>query len=408
MRIGIDIRPLQMHHKYRGIGMHMLKLIPYLDKLKDQDDILVLYEYEGLESPIHELGLREGYEVVKIPATPSPTLRVRLPHIIPEALHNINRVRSPIPDAATDRCDVFLYFDFMLGLPAPEKKSVLVLYDLIPLVYKKDYFPILPIAMARNGWRHGIRDTVVKYLYRWAAKTAILRSTKVLSISDSSKEQAVKCLKVPGDKIVTVYLGAPDPISSHEKISEKVRDLVGSDYLLYIGGGDARRRIDHLVGAFEALRKKYPSLKLVMAGKDFTDVSSVPIKQNRRAIESCENGMVMLGFINDTEKKLLYQKSKAFVYPTLSEGFGLPILEAMDYETPVISYSSPMSSVEEVAGSAGLVGEPNQDFIYKSVQKILDDSVFTEELKKKGKQRVDNFSWETNARETLSLLRSSI
>lgn len=410
MIFGFDIRPLQMHHRFRGIGMHMMHLLSNILQILPAGSRVVFYQYEGMEDGIQFIKLPKNlkYEVIYLPQITA--IKVRIPFFIKEAFQNTRRVTQSLPSEEIRKSDVFMSFDFMHGLPAEnDTKLVTVAYDLIPLVFPKEYFPNFFRSLGMNGFNVAARDFVVKHLYRWAAVTTAKRSTKLITISNSTADQFEKIVPGSAKKSVTVYLGAPDEIKlSKKEIVELMNSmpLLSEDYLLYIGGGDVRRKIEHLVFAFDKLKVKYPELKLILAGKDFTSEDSIPTKGIVKSIRhsNYRNDIYLLGFISEQQRELLYRNARCFVYPTLSEGFGLPILEAMQASCPVVSYKYSYSSVQEVAGNAALLTDPSKINLYDQLILLMDDSSLSASLRKRGHANVAKFTWQKNATETLNII----
>lgn len=409
MTIGIDIRPLQMHHRYRGIGMHMIKFVERLPKLVQGIHTVIFYEYEGMEDWRNAVVLPKNfrYQTVTLSQT-HPTTR-RLPFVIKEALQNTRRVKTPLSDDLLAKCDVFLTFDFMQGLPSLHCRPAVISvgYDLIPLLFPKDYYPNFFKAVYRTSINEALRDIVIKRLYKWAGGRMVDVSSAILTISNSTKEQFKVIYPQSTNKTHTVYLGAPDRIKVNSTSLQDIHKQLTNNYLLYVGGGDPRRKIDHLVSVFNKLKNSYPDLQLVLAGKDFTNISTIPTKKIKQAILGSPyiKDILFLGFVSDEQRTVLYRSAKAFVYPTLSEGFGLPLLEAMQESCPVVSYDAAYSSVKEVAGNAGIIVQPSEEALYTAVQKVLINK-HSDKLIQKGLHNVKKFTWEDTARQTLKYIES--
>jgi glycosyltransferase involved in cell wall biosynthesis len=413
MTIGIDIRPLQMHHRYRGIGMHMIHLLEELPGRLMRNEKLLFYCYEGLDVPpeISKLPKSVRYELVYIPQTFASNRRI--PFFIKESMQNFRRVTRPLNSELVNKSDVYVMFDFMHGLPlVKDTKIVTVAYDLIPFIFPNEYFPNFFIALRRHGFNEAVRDSIVKRLYKWAAVQTVDRSTYLLSISNSTRDQFEHVIPGSAKKIHTVYLGRPETVDTKNVKPPTILAEKKRPYILYVGGGDPRRKIEDLVLAFDNIKADHPDLLLVLAGKDFTSLETIPTKKIAQAIRTSKfrNDILLLGFVSDEERTLLYKKALCFVYPTLSEGFGLPILEAMQEECPVITYDYKYSSIAEVAGEAALVlnAQHGSQGIYDSLQKIIESKQLAETLKQKGLSNIKRFSWDKNAEETLRFIRKSL
>ncbi len=187
-----------------------------------------------------------------------------------------------------------------------------------------------------------------------------------------------------------------------EDIKEKYE--IDGDYILFVGTLQPRKNIERLIEAFSKIKNQelgIKNLELVIIGKKgwlYEDILSAPKKFK------IEDKVKFLDFVPDSDLSLFYQNAVCFVLPSLYEGFGLPVLEAMNFGCPVIT--SNVSSLPEVAGDAGILVNPGSvEEIAKSIEKILkmtDNE--RKEMIEKGYQQAKKFSWEKCARETLSVL----
>lgn len=170
-------------------------------------------------------------------------------------------------------------------------------------------------------------------------------------------------------------------------------------YIIFVGTIQPRKNIDILLEAFMSLRQKepYKNLKLVLAGS--------PGWMAENIIEKIKNtpGVVMTGIFDTQDLPALMSGAEILVLPSLYEGFGLPVLEAMACGTPVIAADN--SSLREVAGDAGIFFDPYlSENLADSLIKILENDKLRDVLREKGLERVKNFSWEKCAKETLEWL----
>ncbi|MCA9335378.1 glycosyltransferase family 4 protein [Candidatus Saccharibacteria bacterium] len=411
MRLGIDVRPLQLQHSVRGIGKHLEALVVELLNKYGETDQLIFYIYEGLPNPISKLKSAKGkeYEIVVLPNYKERF--TRLPTVIASSINIIRRVFTPIPSRLARKSDVLIGFDFMNGMPRKrDVKYYLVGYDLIPLMFRDDYLPRFKTNLKSAGLIHACHSALVSTSYRLALQLVRIRKYRILSISDSTKEQFVKYLGINPELIRTVYLGNPlDSTEFEMKHSalDRVKKFKKRSYLLFIGGNDPRRRIEDTVHAFNQLRGRGVELSMVFAGFDFQSLDTIVGYKTKIAIEqsSYRDDIHLLGYINDSEKKYLYENALCFVFPTISEGFGLPVLEAMQEGCPVISYDYPLSSIKEVAGSSAILTQPGMDPVYDAVLSLVSDKKLYEELVEDGFKNCKRFSWKKCASETIEHMK---
>ncbi|MBU4347857.1 glycosyltransferase family 4 protein [Patescibacteria group bacterium] len=240
-------------------------------------------------------------------------------------------------------------------------------------------------------------------------------SSKIIASSENTKRDLMKFYGVESEKIRVIYHGVrsieyPMPAGRQEVLSIK-RLNKGVFNVLFIGRLEKRKNLVNLIKAFEIFKKRYKKtrclptgrqaiIKLILAGK-----SGFGFDEIRKAIFESpnKNDIILKGYVSEKEKEELYKSADVFIMPSLYEGFGLPILEAMSYAIPVICSGN--SSFPEVAGNAGLLVDPNNtQEIAEALNKILSNADFREEMIKRGFENAKKFSWEKCARETMNLL----
>ena len=229
-------------------------------------------------------------------------------------------------------------------------------------------------------------------------------SSKIIVPSESTKRDLIKFYKVDGDEIKVVYHG----VRSQKFIKSKVHKVKNNEFnVLFVGRLEKRKNIVNLIKAFELLRRRHSRMlpaeqnyKLILVGKAGFGFSEI-----KKAIQESlfNKDIILKNYITEAEKDELYKKSDLFVLPSFYEGFGLPILEAMNYGAPVICSNT--SSLPEVAGDATLLVDPNNtQEIADAIGKVFRDDGLRNKMIEKGFKNVEKFSWEKCARETLSTL----
>ena len=234
----------------------------------------------------------------------------------------------------------------------------------------------------------------------------------VMTISQSSKNDYLAYIENIADKITVAPLGGAE--ASSPKITPQNRSSVRkkyglgkSPYLLYVGGIDLRKNIAGLARDFFALKESHPDLKMVMVGKEFSlkrDLKMVGWTAELEKHPAAAKDIIIPGFVPDEDMAVLYAEAAVFPFPSLYEGFGLPILEAMHMGCPVVCYDN--SSLPEVSGNAALVVE-NCTSMAPAIDKILDDKKLRDDLVKRGHAQVKKFSWDNTAQKTLAVLESA-
>jgi glycosyltransferase involved in cell wall biosynthesis len=168
-------------------------------------------------------------------------------------------------------------------------------------------------------------------------------------------------------------------------------------YILYVGGYNKRKNIPLLLNAYSALGMKRKNVKLVLAGA----AGNYGIASHVASL-GLQNDVVRLTHIAEEDLSLLYSGAFFFVYPSLYEGFGLPVLEAMTCGTPVLSSNA--GSLVEVAGDAALYFTPgNEDELTMLMERVLEDSILRDDMRSRGLNRANLYSWRRCAQETLTV-----
>lgn len=236
---------------------------------------------------------------------------------------------------------------------------------------------------------------------------AIKNADRIIAVSNCTKKDILKFYpEIPEEKIAVIYHGF-DAETFQKKVSdgdsEKLLKKYGLEYkkyILYVGAIQPRKNLEVLISAFEKTKEKNENLKLVIAGAPAWKAG----KTLKKITESSYSGDIIVTGILEFEKiAILYQNAKMFVFPSLYEGFGIPVLEAMASGIPVICARN--SSLTEVGGEAALYFETKKAYdLSVCIDKILKDKTLEKELIQKGLKHVADFSWEKCAQKTLDYL----
>jgi glycosyltransferase involved in cell wall biosynthesis len=278
--------------------------------------------------------------------------------------------------------DIFhpTYFDPYFLDYLHNKPFVLTVYDLIYELFP-EYFLTFKIFM---DWR----SLLVK------------RASKIIAISENTKRDLMRFYNLPSDKVEVVYLA--NSLNVEEVIeNDKIRELnLPERYLLYVGNRAMYKNFLFFVESIVPLLTQDKSLSIVCAGgKDFSTTEKKLFHK-----WGIENNL-QYSPVNDVLLTVLYKNALAFVFPSLYEGFGIPVLEAFACNCPVLI--SDTSSLPEIAGGACLSFDPkDRNSILDTVKQALSNKSLRSELSKKGKERVSLFSWERTAKETKRIYES--
>ena len=236
-------------------------------------------------------------------------------------------------------------------------------------------------------------------------------ASRVIAISQATKDDLVQQCGIEPDKITVVYFGWDETMQpvEDEATIEKVKARYGirGDYVLHVGTLQPRKNLGRLLEAYAMVRKQAKRGEtpcLVMAGRKGWLCDQIFQQVERLGLES---EVVLPGYVPQDDLPALLSGARLFVFPSLYEGFGLPVLEAMACGTPVLC--SNVSSLPEVAGDAALLVDPlDVKSMAEAMNRLLQDEGLRSQLVERGYRQVRQFSWERCARETLAVLEASI
>lgn len=279
-----------------------------------------------------------------------------------------------------DRRELDIFFSpthyLPLHIPCPSVISILdVSYIKFPKAFKK-------------------RDL---YQLKLWGKYSINKASKIITISEASKNDIINYYGAASSKVVVVYPGIKD-MDKKVKINIRSKYNIKEDYILFVGTLQPRKNLTNLIEAFSEVRDK--NINLVIVGKKgwmFEEILAAPKKYGvSERVRFIDN-------VSDEDLPEFYSNALCFVLPSLYEGFGLPILEAMQNGCPVIT--SKVSSLPEAGGDAALYINPHDSSdITDKLDRVLSDGELREDMVKKGFEQVKKFSWEHTARNVLSVL----
>jgi glycosyltransferase involved in cell wall biosynthesis len=262
-------------------------------------------------------------------------------------------------------------------------------------------FEHLPETFKRRSWMQ-LRLTV-----RRTARHA----AQIITDSEYSRQDISKTYGIPDERIVVTPAAAPAHFSRVTIPTElkKVRDNYGikRDYILSLGSIQPRKNLVRLIEAYSVLRQSRPEVKLpqlVLAGKR----GWLDSETHKAAQRNTNDGdIVFTGYVAESDLSALYSSATCFVYPSYFEGFGLPILEAMQCGVPVIAGNR--TSIPEIVADAGLLFDPfDTNALAEALQRLLDDEELRAALRAKGLQRAAQFSWRKTAQLTLQAYKQAV
>lgn len=266
------------------------------------------------------------------------------------------------------------------------RRKVATIHDVVPYIY--------PETSSRLDW----------LIYRLWLPLAVRRLDAIITDSEQSKRDIVQYLPVSQEKVTVIPCAVNKnyrPLNQSEIAPALRKYDIEEPYILYVGSIAARKNLPRVLEAYAQLRQWSPQWKLVIVGA--RKWKSTPVYEAVKRL-NLEDAVHFTGYVDEEDLPALYNGADLFVFPSLYEGFGLPVLEAMACHTPVVTSNS--SSLPEVAGDAALLVDPLKvDEIAKAMQTILSDDALAAELRERGLTQASKFSWERTAQETVSVYK---
>jgi glycosyltransferase involved in cell wall biosynthesis len=243
-------------------------------------------------------------------------------------------------------------------------------------------------------------DTII---YRQWLPHFLPKVDAVITVSEQSRQDIRRYLAPPAEYMSIIPYGVTARFrpQSREQARQHIQQRFGLDgpYVLFVGALTIRKNVERALEAFAIVRKSFTDLRFVLAGPRTWKQTPIEAIVDRLSIG---DSVHMTGSLTDADLPALYNEAELFVFPSLYEGFGLPVLEAMACGTPVLT--SNVSSLPEVAGDAAILIDPHDvHAIASGMRRALEDSALRADLRAKGLARASQFTWDRAARETIAV-----
>lgn len=238
---------------------------------------------------------------------------------------------------------------------------------------------------------------------------SLKRADKIIAISKFTKSEIIKYYRISPEKIEVVYNAVSEDFlksdySGNELFEIRKKYNLPEEFILYIGTMQPRKNIPMLIKAFAKTEEKIPKIKLVLAGSRKAHNFDNNIDKEIEKIKMSDS-IIFPGFVDEEDKSALFQLAKAFVFPSLYEGFGIPILEAMSQKIPVLASDIPVH--REIAKDGALYFNPESvDEISEKLYNVLADENLRENLINLGSKRPIFFSWKKSAEKILEIYKN--
>ena len=376
LKIGIDARFYGPRQK--GLGRYVEKLIEQLEEIDNENQYLVFLRKESWDeyqprNPNFKKALADyGWYGFKE--------QIFLPIKIWQS--KVDLIHFP-------------HFNVPLLCPAP---FVVTIHDLI----------LKRFPTKRASTLHPVFYWLKKTAYHLVINSALKRAKRIIAVSNYTKKDILEYFKVNPEKIQVIYEGAPDPVTNLQSQPKGI----SKPYLLYVGNAYPHKNLEGLILAFAKIKNKEQQttnnknlgLQLVLVGElDYF------YKRLKKFIHNSSflihDSIILTDFVSDKELAVLYQNAVCYVFPSLCEGFGLPPLEAMAHNLPVISSSA--TCLPEILGRAATYFNPeNPEEIAGKVKQVLEDKKLQKKMISLGKKRIKKYSWQRMGKETLRIYSS--
>lgn len=378
--IAIDLRSLESPTGKRGIGYFNRHLFLNLLSKPHPKISFNLITFPKSRLPVQfRVGPFDKFEKISAMFWPKKGLRRLDPFFSILWSQSLKKIKPDLIHIPS------LFEIYYLSVPE-NARSIVTLYDVIPLIYPDKYFQ----NEKAKDW----------YLMRL---NQAKKASKIITISKSSKKDIEKFLKIPSENIEVIYGGVDERFKKirHERVMKTLTKYnIKMPYILTVSTHSFHKNI---TGVFQAFRKflkseKEEKLDLVIVCK----LETFEEKDWRDQLKKLgiEDRVILTNFVSDDDLAAIYNGAKLLLFPSLYEGLGLPVLEAFACGTPVVT--SNVSSLPEVGGEAALYVDPlNVGDITSGISRILSDENFRRRLIKKGFSQVKKFSWSLAADKTL-------
>ena len=368
MRVGVFT--YGMDKQLTGIGRYTVELLQNLRRLSADVEILLLNPY-----PDSELPLYREFEQFAVPSL------AKLPSALTVGAGVLERAARTLGlDILHDPCGIAPFP--LLGAMRGAWKRVVTVHDAVPFL-----FPRLQPLLTNLTFQTRVR---------WSRSSA----DAILTVSECAKRDLVRCMRVPESKVHVTELGTVRPtegqIDAWRKRAGELRSFgIDKQYFLFVGSVNPRKNVARALIAFAGL---------VGAGVDVLFVFSGPRSRLPEDVavqaDALQGRVVWTGYMDEEQLHVLYANAACVIYPSLYEGFGLPVLEGMAHAVPVISSNT--SSIPEVAEGAALLVDPeNVPAIRQAMASVLAEPLLAKRLSVDGYERAARFEWPRTAEKTL-------
>ncbi len=363
-RVCIDLRVCQKKSRFTGVGVYAYNLCILLKDFNTDFEVFFLV-LKGYNLP---------FDIDK-----DKLISVRRLHK-PESIQELFDFIDVKYLLSKFKIDIYHSLVPCTIKPSGKLKVIVTVHDIIP-----------DIILSEK-----IKSFFHRIVYKFKMHVSV-QANRLIFDSHATKNDFFDYYKIGTNNFSVIYLGS----EFENNITQKARivNSLPGDYIFYMGGFNDRKNVPALINAFLNISAKYPQLKLIIAGKP-NPAQSLKLK-SKCGVDVFNNPKIIWkGFVADSNIPELFINAKFFIYPSLYEGFGLPLLDAMKLGTPIIT--TKLGSIPEVTGNAALyLNNTSFSDLTEKMQMLIEDKDLRTKLVIQGKLQASNFSWKKTAFETL-------
>ena len=377
MKIAIEGQRL-FREKKHGMDMVVMELINNLQKIDTKNEYVIYVKPDIDKSCLKET---PNFRIVELPGGPYPLWEQ---YVLPKAVRN-------------DKCDLL----HCTSNTAPVKSPVPLVVTLHDIIYMENW------NFLRNtgSWYQKLGN-----IYRcWVVPKVVKRSNKIITVSKFEKQRIKEYFNQPDNKLEAVYNGVGEhfKIINDRSFLDKIKSKYNlpDEFLFFLGNTDPKKNTIGVLKAYSGFLKiTKKEIPLIMPDYDMKKLKRLA---NEIGDPGIMKNIMLTGYIKNTDLPGIYNLCKIFLYPSLRESFGIPILEAMACGVPVITGNT--SSMPEIAGDAAILVDPKKpEEITKAMIKLFNEKEVCQELIKKGNKRAQEFSWESMAEDVLKIYQTVV
>jgi glycosyltransferase involved in cell wall biosynthesis len=275
-----------------------------------------------------------------------------------------------------------LHFPYDSCIGMKRGKFVVTLHDAKPILF--------PQTSNRLSWKQALKNIIAPH--------PLQKIDHIVTVSECSRRDLIGQLGISCDRITVIYQGV-DLEHFSPSLQSQAERFDFMPYVLCVAGTDPSKNVKNLIGAFSSLPSEIRRQHHLVLVGDVNRNKTLPqlVKEQGIAEQT-----IFMGLVSDSQLVALYQQASVFVFPSLYEGFGLPVLEAMACGCPVITSNT--SSLPEVVGKSGILVNPNNTTeLMEAMTQVLTDTALTKILRKMSREQAEKFSWEKTARATADM-----